>query len=68
MTGPAMCCCTCGAPLGRHTCTYKLETHEIVCQATGAGRLVTVDAAVACSTNCLSEYLDGYPHGRKVPT
>ena len=65
MTGA--CCCECGARLGRHTASFKFETHETVCQATGAGRLLTVDAALACSMACMAKYLGQYVRDGKAP-
>lgn len=63
MTAPAMCCCECGAPIGAISATYRLDQHELICHATGASRLVAIDAAVACSARCLARYL-----GQFVPT
>jgi hypothetical protein len=40
-----------------HHRPFHLEHFDLVSQAEAHGRIVTVDAAVACSTNCLATYL-----------
>lgn len=51
-------CCECGAPVTSTYARYQLEQFEYISQAEGHGRIVTVDAAVACSTRCLRTYLE----------
>lgn len=57
MPEPTLACCSCGAPIRGTYARFQLEQFDLISQAEGHGRILTIDAAVACSTNCLATYL-----------
>jgi len=50
-------CQSCKAPLNQSIIRYTCEHFEIVSQAEGHGRYVTLRAAVTCSDHCLAQIL-----------
>lgn len=54
---PTLVCCDCGIGIGRTYARFQLEQFDLISQAEGHGRILTVDAALACSVSCLVRYL-----------
>ena len=58
-----MVCASCGANIGRNIVRCQVEFYDLISHETGHGRIITVDAAVACSTRCMAAYLEEFERG-----
>lgn len=66
MSGPSrIVCASCGATTGRNIVRMSLEFYDLISHETGHARVITVDAAVACSTRCMATYLTEFEKNQK---
>jgi hypothetical protein len=56
-------CAWCGAKITGTIVRYQLEQFDLISHAEAHGRWLPTDAAVTCSTNCLSRYLEAEMEG-----